>query len=379
MKTKGWWLAGVMAGLLLNPAESKLKTEWIKKADPVTGRLVWQITSHDSASVAAYFERQPFTADDRYIVFGSKRSGSWQVYRADLRNGEIVLLSKKQDLAPFSFTIHPDGKSVCYIHDNILYKTDVKKRREKVWMDFNGKFSTPLWFSSSFSADARFTVVTTKTDSGIGIYRVDLENGTVHGLVWKAGPLSHPLLCPTNPDLITFVPGPDTQNDMSLPMEKRARTWIADLKTGRTRPFLIMPYGFRATHETWAADGRRFFFYKKSVPGWTPVAICSIDQNGEDWKQYYHHDTIRLGHGISSRDGLWFLSDGQDPQNNPLILIHLQSGEATFLCWPNASMDEKAGQYGHVHPTLSASGRFACYTSDATGVPQVYVVPTGLK
>ncbi len=378
MKTGGWWLAGALVGLLLNPAESKPKAEWIKKADPVTGRLVWQITSHDSASVAVYFERQPFTADDRYVVFGSKRSGSWQVYRADLRNGEIVPVSEKQDLAPFSFTIHPDGKSVCYIHDNILYKTDVKNRRETVWMDFNGKFSTPLRFSSSFSADARFTVVTTKTDSGIGLYRIDLENGAVQGVMWKAGPLSHPLLCPTNPDLITFVPGPDTQNDMTLPMEKRARTWIADLKTGRTRPFLIMPYGFRATHETWSADGRRFFFYKKSVPDWTPVAICSIDQNGDDWKQYYHHDAIRLGHGISSRDGLWFLSDGQDPHKNPLILIHLSSGEATFLCWPNASMNEQAGQYSHVHPTLSASGRFACYTSDATGVPQVYVVQTGL-
>ncbi|OPZ72491.1 MAG: hypothetical protein BWY83_00619 [bacterium ADurb.Bin478] len=309
MKTGGWWLAGALMALLPNPAESKPKAEWIKKADPVTGRLVWQITSHD----------------------------------------------------------------------NILYKTDVKKRRETVWMDFNGKFSTPLRFSSSFSADARFTVVTTKTDSGIGLYRIDLENGAVQGVVWKAGPLSHPLLCPTNPDLITFVPGPDTQNDMTLPMEKRARTWFADLKTGRTRPFLIMPYGFRATHETWSADGRRFFFYKKSVPDWTPVAICSIDQNGEDRKQHYHHDAIRLGHGISSRDGLWFLSDGQDPHKNQLILIHLSSGEATFLCWPNASLDEQPGQYGHVHPTLSASGRFACYTSDATGVSQVYVVQTGLQ
>jgi len=194
-----------------------------------------------------------------------------------------------------------------------------------------------------------------------------------------SGPLSHPLICPTNPDLITFVPGPDTQNDMSLPMEKRARTWILNLKSGEAKPFLMMPYGFRATHESWSADGRRFFFFKKSVPGWKPVSICSIDQDGSNWREYYRHDAIKLGHGISSQDGHWFLSDGQDPDKNPLILINLQTGEATFLCWPNASMKEEAGQHGHVHPTLSFSGRYACYTSDATGVPQVYVVPTGLK
>ena len=378
---KTTWLCVVLICAVLRPmqAQERWKSEWKKFPDPVTGRPVWQITSHDSPSVAVYFERQPFTADDRYLVFGSKRSGTWQLYRADMRNGKIVRVSAKKDLSPYSFTIHPDGKSACYIHENILYKTDVRKLKEKVWMDFNGKFSTPLRLSSSFSADARFTVMTTKTDSGVGIYRVDLEDGSLQGTLWKAGPLSHPLICPTNPDLITFVPGPDTQNDMTLPMEKRARTWILNLKNGETKPFLMMPYGFRATHESWSADGRRFFFYKKAVPGWKPVSICSIDQDGGNLREYYRHDSIKLGHGLSSQDGQWFLSDGQDPDKNPLILINLQTGEATFLCWPNASMNEEAGQHGHVHPTLSFSGRYACYTSDVTGVPQVYVAPTGLK
>jgi len=370
------WLCLSAAGV-----EAKTKgAEWIKKPDPMTGREVWQITTHDSASVAVYFERQPFTTDDRYLVFGSKRSGTWQLYRADLHNGKIVLMSDKQDLSPSSFTIHPDGKSACYIHENILYKTDVRKLTEKVWMDFNKKFSTSLRLSSSFSADARYTLFTTRTDSGTSVYRIDLETGeTRHAVTWKTGPLSHPLICPTNPDLITFVPGPDTQNDMTLPTEKRARTWIVDMRTGQAKPFLIMPYGSRATHESWSADGQRFFFYRKTVPGWAPVSICSIDQNGGNWREYYSHHEIKLGHGISSHDGKWFLSDGQDPHKNPLILINLQTGEATFLCWPNSSVDDTSGQQGHVHPTLSISGRYACYTSDVTGTPQVYVVPTGIE
>lgn len=349
--------------------------EWNKFADPQTGRKVWQITSHDSGNVAVYFERQAFTADDNYLVFGSKRKGSWQVYRANLKSGEINPISDRKNIGPNTFTIHPNGKSVCYIHNNILYKTDVAELNENVWFDFNGLLGGGARFSNSFSADAQFTLLTTLTDSGMAIFRLNLNNGDLdHAMTWKDGRFSHPLICPSNPDLITFVPYPDTQNDMSLPMEKRARTWIVDMKTGKARQFLTMPYGFRATHESWAWNGERFFFYKKSQPGWTPVSIGSVAQDGSDMQFFYSRSDIRLGHGVSSYDGRWYISDGQDPNLNPLILLDLKTGNATTLCWPNASIDEKNGQHGHVHPSVSFSSNFVCYTSDVTGVPQVYVV-----
>lgn len=354
----------------------KMVVEWQKPLDPYTGREVWQITSHDSGNVAVYFERQAFTADDRYLVFMSKRTGAWQIYRCDLQSGELAQVSPRP-VESSSFTINPDGKSVGYISDNVLYKTDVATLDEKVWFDFHGLLGGAARFSSSFSADARYTLVSTRTDSGPAIYRLDLNSGTLeHAITWWGERISHPLICPTNPDLITFVPGPDTQNDMSLPMEKRARTWIVDMKTKKARPFLTMPYGFRATHESWCADGSRFFFYRKTQPGWIPVSIGSVSQTGDDMKFYYTHDEIRLGHGISSADGKWFISDGQDSYYNPLILINLQTGQETIVCWPNASI-EKNGQFGHVHPSFSRSGRFVCYTSDVSGIPQVYVVPIG--
>ena len=91
--------------------------------------------------------------------------------------------------------------------------------------------------------------------------------------------------------------------------------------------------------------------------------------------EYYTHKKICLGHGISAPDGKWFVSDGQDPDYNPLVLLNLETGNATFLCWPNASIKGGHSQHAHVHPSLSSSGRYACYTSDVTGTAQVYVVP----
>lgn len=347
--------------------------EWIKTPDSETGYEVWQITNHDSASVACYFERQGFTADDKYIVFGSKRTGQWKLYRADLATGEIVEIPFSDVNNPFAFTIHPDGKNLCYMRDGILYKTDVAKLEVDTLLNCKDKFQVTPEFSSSFTSDGKYTLIRTRSDTAQSIYRVNLLTGDIeHALTWKQGRLSHPLICPTSPDLITFVPGPDTQNDMTLPMEKRARTWIVNMKTGEVRQFLTVPYGFRATHESWSADGRRFFFFRKTQPDWLPVSICSINQKGEDRKEYYTHETIRLGHGVSSADGRWFIIDGQDPGHNPLMLLELATGKAITLCWPNSSIDS---QHLHVHPSFSSSGRFVCYTSDRTGTPQVYVVP----
>ncbi len=354
--------------------------EWIKSSDPKTGNEVWQITNHDSASVGVYFERQPFTNDDKYVLFGSKRTGKWQIYRADMRTGEIVPVSQRTGPSPINFTVHPDGKHIWFVSDQKLYQTNVATRKEKVTFDFSRVFKERVGFSSSFTADARYTLITTRSDTSRSIYRVDLTTGKVEHVMTKTeGSFSHPLINPIYPDLISYVPGPDTQNDMTLPMAQRARTWLVNMKTGENKQFLTMPYGFRATHETWSSDGERFFFFRKTVPGWLPVTICSINRDGSNFKEYYTHSEIRLGHGISSMDGKWFISDGQDPDYNPLLLINLETGEGKYLCWPNSSIKEGNNHYGHVHPSFSRSGRYVCYTSDVTGTAQVYVVPTGIE
>ncbi len=347
--------------------------EWKKFRDPKTGYEVWQITTDKAASVAPYFERQAFTRDDRYVLFTSNRTGEWRLYRADLADGRIVLVTSLAGRAR-SWTVLPDTDDAYVAQGTVLVRLNVPTLRAEPVLDLADRFEgRPRW-SQSYSADGRFTVATSRDEDGTTFYHVDLKDRTVRKVFRWEGRLSHPLLCPTEPGLVSFVPYPDTQNDMTLPMEKRARTWLADCRTGRARPFLTCPYGFRATHETWSADGKRFYFFKKTQPGWVPVAICSIDRTGGDWREHYRSDLV-LGHGISSADGRWFLSDGQKPGDNPLVLVDLASGAGETVCWPDASITGGHREHAHVHPSLSQTARFAVYTSDSTGTPQVYVVP----
>ena len=60
---------------------------WMKSTSPETGREVWQITSDTAPAVACYFEGQAFTSDEKYVVYSSRQSGKWKLYRMDLETG----------------------------------------------------------------------------------------------------------------------------------------------------------------------------------------------------------------------------------------------------------------------------------------------------
>ncbi len=380
--------------------------EWKKYRDNETGYEIWRITSHESGAWATHFNSLSFTPDDRYLIFSSERTGSWQLFRADLGNGEIVQLTNVASLNSSNFTVHPNGKEVFFSFDGKLGRINI----------FTGEinsrvFDMPVVFRRVISNDGLYTLVTGSRYGGTVIYLLSLPEANIEaslnwprgstltmseygasGLQWTGG-VSHTLMNPEYPWLVTFLPGStyreetnylDQQNDMTLPLRMRARAWLWDARTGETRPFVSAPYHYRYTHESWDWTGERFFLFQKAQPGWVPNHISSVDNKGEDWQYHHSDDTLRLGHGASSHDGEWFISDGQDPGRNPLRLINLKTGKWKDLTWPDASISA-AGMSGsghatqsHVHPSFSMSGKYVAYTVNPTGREgdsEVYVLP----
>lgn len=356
-----------------------IKVEWSRETSPDTGREVWQITSDSAASVACYFEHQAFACDERYLVFSSLRSGKWSLYRTDLTTGIVAQLTpEERQIFDNDYTVIPGGEKVCYLDGWKLFVTGIENKREEVLFDYTGLLPDQPWFTGSFTNDGKYTLVYVSNDTLKAIYRTCLKSGEILEVHRQQdGTFSHPMINPEDPDVITYVPGPDRQNDMSLSMEQRARTWKIDLRAGTNRQFLTAPYGFRATHESWSFNGERFYFFRKSRPGWVPVAICSMNKEGNDWQIHYESDTIYLGHGSASRDMKWFVSDSQEPGSNELVLVNLEKGEAEVLGYPDATITGGHPAHAHVHPSFSLKGNYICYTSDRNGVPQVYLVPIG--
>lgn len=343
--------------------------------DSITGREVWQMTSGEHTSHAPYMYCQAFSKDERYIIFSSNRTGIFQLYRMEVETGEAVQLTELEDYHNLSMKIGTTGSEVYITAGSTARSIDVETGEEILAVDFShlsgGK---PLVSRPVFSGDGRIVIAGYgRADGQIAIARTD-DQGTRPEEIYVfpgAERVTHFNFCPTDNDLITYVPLPDTQNDMNLPQEKRARAWKLNISTGETAPFLVMPKGYRATHEYWAPDGSKLYFHKKHVPGWVPASIGSIPKEGGDMTIYFTSESIKLGHSSVNPSQTKIVSDDQEPNKNQLILIDIATGNYETLCWTNTSGTQ---QYNHVHPSFSPSGRKIIFTSDSGGSSQVYIV-----
>ena len=61
--------------------------------DRDTGRTIRQLTSANANSYPLYYFTPSITADNRYLIFHSERSGWVQLYRMDIENGESIQIT----------------------------------------------------------------------------------------------------------------------------------------------------------------------------------------------------------------------------------------------------------------------------------------------
>ena len=352
-----------------------LPSEKQVQVDEQTGKTVWQMTQGDAVNCSCYQEVEAFTLDEQYVIFSSNRTGNFQLYRADLESGALGQLSDVADYREISFGMARNGREALYTAGWRVYAVDVATGEDRVVIDFEGKIPNPpsgAPVALSGNGD-RVVVAYASGDEKTMLAFGFVETGEFHEVYEWNGKLSHAQICPGDSNLVTFDPGPDTQNDMSLPMEKRARTWVLDVAKGEARPFLTMPYGFRATHEYWDFEGDRLYFHRKTVPGVVPGAICSINREGEDWQDHFVSTERRLGHSSIDRGNSFIISDVQCEGDNELWRIDLKTGKGEVLCWPNTSYVQD--QTIHVHPSISPPGNYVDFTSDRCGSSDVFVFP----
>ena len=347
--------------------------------DRRTGREVWQITHGDRPSEAVYFECQAFTADERHLVFRSDMGGSSEIWRCDLWAGELTQLTRGSGTGRHDLNMHPDGEHAWYLSADAVQRVHVPSGRSETVVDrprsLPGRF---ISFPISFSADGNRVALVCVDDAGdYHLHLLDVPSLRFdYVLTWPDG-FSHPMICPADRDLMTFVPNGNACWDMTLAQHRRTRTWLIDARDRRPRRFITPPPNRTVTHESWSPDGERLFYFEKTYPTWTPVAIRSVARDGSDARTHLVCEDYRLGHGVVSPDGRQFLSDVQDAGDSPLLLFDLATREREILCWPDASNDGGHAAAAHVHPSFSPTGRFVTFTSDRTGVPQVYVLPLG--
>jgi hypothetical protein len=244
--------------------------------DRRSGRKIWQLTSGDATSHCPYFYCQAFDADEQGVLVSSMRSGSFQLYFVNIHTGEAVRLSDADSLGNLGPSFTADGVEAYYTDTSGIYATNIRTGETRLVTSAAGRGGASFTFDREgqsillnyADAEGRYTFAVAPTDGSMPIaepvaYAQDVTS------------ICHVNRCPSDPDLVTYVPFPDRQDDVTRNVHERARTRMIDLRTGKSKTFLTMPPGFRATHEYWDHAGQRMFFHKKHVPNWTPASISS--------------------------------------------------------------------------------------------------------
>ena len=296
--------------------------------DDVPGIPVWQLTDGSYECAAPYFEHQAFTDDDKYVVFRMKQNNQWRLYRSELRTGLVSLLSDRP-------LISPDGTQTL-------------------------PFSSPTTDAGLFTImpNGKEVAFLAGAANARKLYAVDVKTRTERVLFDAYAEINRQYGS-KHDDLYT------------------AKGLTCRVK-GVAEPFLWMPVGNRATHETWSADGEKMFYFKKG--NGNDVSVCS--RSIEDATEVVYSTLNRLGHGVASPDMKYFVADQQVSANtnNSLYLINLETKTSQIICNPNATNSNGDYQYQHVHPSFSRSGNYVIYSSDRrgngyNGKYQVFVVP----
>jgi oligogalacturonide lyase len=344
--------------------------------DEKTGREVWQMTSGNAVNHGCYQEVEAFSADNRYVIYASNRTGSFQLYRMDLESGEQAQLSDVKSFNNISMAFDRDGKNIYCSAGWHLFDVDLATGETRTVIDFREKLPNPPWglpltLSSCGSLTA---VVYQSAESEWRLAIVGLETGEFNDVYSRNEMFLHAQICPGDSNLITVVPHLDRQSEHSEPSEIRARNWIIDAKSGTARPFLCAPVGQRATHEYWDHTGDRLYFHTKTdVPGRLPATISSIDRTGGDLRIVHKNETRKLGHSQIDRRSEFIISDVQRDPPNELSRIDVKTGEREILCWPNTT--NIADQTVHTHPCISPNGAYCSFTSDRLGSSDLYIFP----
>lgn len=365
----------------------RFPSEAFRTTDERTGATVWQMTDHPSINHNLYFLSDSLLPGEDGLVFASFRSGCSNFYLAGFPEGEIIQLTDAPDINSFSAIISDDGSRLFFTRGSAIVVLNLSDLTEQVLAEFpSGNLG-----EVDLSADRRWVVSAIRWTDGNGIVVVATDGSGGAVIHRQDRVIIHPQFHPTDPDLIEYAADPAPR----MHLIQRDGSQNRCLYEHDNDEFVV--------HETWLGHTGDLVFtvWPKSIKR-MDVATRRITTIAD----------FNAWHICPSRDATKILCDTNHPDIG-LQLVDIHTGQRNTVCHPASSNGgsqwpkgryalaedfaeaARAGgtdvsqelnwtdmktdtiygpQWTHPHPSLSRSQRYATFTSDRTGHPQVYVV-----
>jgi oligogalacturonide lyase len=271
----------------------RINSEIREFRDPDTGARVRQLTGDGSDNVHLYFTSECFVAGSDRMVFGSNRTGRFQLYLLEIREARLTqLTSTEGNIDPQQSCASRNGR-VFYFEGPALHslRLDTLEDRElyRVPRGFEPRLLS-CTANGDYVAFAYGEELNVSTESGriystmaetyyqrprCVIMRIEASTGNAVAAWGEPMWISHVLIHPTQPDLILFC---HEGGSFSL-----QRMWTINVGAERGRkaePLYIQKPNEYCVHEYFTRSGEIGFQYEVDREGHREYYNCFIRPDG---------------------------------------------------------------------------------------------------
>lgn len=354
---RGWLALGLCFTLsVLSPVFGQTGKDWgVERQsyrDPVTGVQVWELTT-TATSDNLYYHVSNFTADNRYLLFSSTRTGEAQFYRAEISTGRLVQLTGEKGVPARGLCPdHTNARRVYLLRGPAVIALDLEDFSEhkvgSIPSPYIGGFQQP-----SLSRDGKWLALTKQRDAQnweIGLMSV--ETGAYRTVLTQGFRIGHVQYHPTEA-LLFYV----WETGGYAPQ----RTWLVNADGTGNRPFY-----YRTDPKEWFTPLKEWVTHESWVPATGEMVMVNDKQGVMLVKPDGSSRMVREGrywHAAARHDGKYLVLDDFEGR---LWLTETATGNTRLLATglrdklkvhPHASFDRQ-GRYlqfhtGRTHETVA--------------------------
>jgi oligogalacturonide lyase len=363
----------------IHPSESSVGI------DAATGVRVRRVTGHPSIHHHPFYYLPAYDDAMQWLVFVSHRTGRPQIFLEERSTGRFLQVTDRDDLNEWS--IHPsyDGRFVYFTAGCGAWRVSTGTGfREECLVDFGDVPMIPPGMvgdamgTTSLATDDSVWVVPVKVGATARLHAIDTSTGGVD-VVCEHDSIGHPQVHPDDPGLIRYggrytdrihvVRRDGSGHRLAYQRDLARKEWVVHemwmpraAVGGRNEIVAVVwPHGMIGIDIESGAVRRVTGF-----PAWHPM----VRRDGRSCVT----DTKNPDHGLFTFDP----SLGPDAAVTPLAeSLSSNAGDhwnGDHCPYDDGPVSVYAPQHTHPHPSFSRDGSRVVFTSDRTGVAQLYEV-----
>ena len=337
-----------MIPLLAAAQPRDLGIERTSYLDPITKVRVWEIAKPPAINL--YYHFPNFTADNKYVIVASSRTGASQIYRYEVATGRLARLTNESGVAAEGACPDPkDAHRVFYLRGPEVFVLDVEtgasQRIGVIPAPHAGGFLQP-----TVSHDGKHLALGRQRDAAnweIGL--MEIATGQYRAVVTQGFRIGHLQHSPTAP-VMFYV----WETGGYAPQ----RTWLVNDDGSANRPFY-----YRADAKTWFTTLKEWVTHEAWVPGtgemsmiMDKVGVMIVKPDGS--VRVMHRGDY--WHAAPSPNGAWLVVDDFDGN---LWLLETATGSKRLLATGLRGTDRTT----HTHPSFDRAGNYVLFNNGRNG------------